>query len=111
MAYFCIKCNSLMPPGTDRCKICGALLDGAVSKQKSLTELGSFVKQPKVISKDEMKAPYLPYEPRPLQLQIISEIRDTLDSGKHIVMESGTGTGKTIISLAAALEHAVPRGK
>jgi len=111
MAYFCNKCNSLMPPGTDRCKICGALLDGTVSKQRSLTELGSFVKQPKVISKDEMKAPYLPYEPRPLQLQIISEIRDTLDSGKHIVMESGTGTGKTIISLAAALEHAVPLGK
>ncbi len=55
--------------------------------------------------------PYMPYRPRGCQAEIIKDIRKTLDEGRHFVMESGTGTGKTVVSLAAALEHAKPRGK
>ena len=56
-------------------------------------------------------APYMPYEPRELQMDIIFDIRKALDEGRHIVIESGTGTGKTIVSLAGGLEHAKRTGK
>lgn len=55
--------------------------------------------------------PFMPYKPRGCQAEIIGDIRRTLDEGRHLVMESGTGTGKTIVSLAGALAHARPRGK
>lgn len=55
--------------------------------------------------------PFMPYVPRGCQDDIIKDITRTLDEGRHIVLESGTGTGKTIVSLAGALEHAKPRGK
>ncbi|MBR4227164.1 MAG: ATP-dependent DNA helicase [Candidatus Methanomethylophilaceae archaeon] len=55
--------------------------------------------------------PYMPYRPRGCQAEMFSDIRRTLDEGRHIVMESGTGTGKTVVSLCAALAHAKPRGK
>ncbi len=110
MAFFCNRCMSLLPPGSERCSCCGAVVDVAESKQKSLTDI--LVKRtPKLMEEVNQDAPYLPYEPRPMQLTIISDIRLALNAGKHIVMESGTGTGKTIISLSAALEHAIPRGK
>ena len=44
-------------------------------------------------------------------MDIISDIRIALDEGRHIIIESGTGTGKTIVSLAAGLEHAKKTGK
>lgn len=66
---------------------------------------------PKLVEPGEARAPFLPYEPRPEQLRIIADIRDALDRGRHIVIESGTGTGKTVVSLAGALEHARPLGK
>ena len=56
-------------------------------------------------------APYMPYKPRELQMDIILDIRKALDEGRHIVIESGTGTGKTIVSLAGGLEHAKRTGK
>ncbi len=34
-----------------------------------------------------------------------------MDEGRHIIIESGTGTGKTIVSLSAGLEHAKKTGK
>ncbi len=55
--------------------------------------------------------PFMPYKPRGCQADIIEDIMRTLDEGRHFVMESGTGTGKTIVSLAGALAHAKPRGK
>ncbi len=55
--------------------------------------------------------PFMPYRPRGCQADIIEDIKRTLDEGRHFVMESGTGTGKTIVSLAGALAHAKPRGK
>ena len=139
MARFCPRCQSLVPPGRSRCINCGCIVDSSSeSKQKNLEEMfgGSlshddeedryedfdlerelekaqeYVSEPpKTVDAEDMKAPYLPYEPRANQLQIINDIRSAMDAGRHIVIESGTGTGKTIVSLAAALEHSIPRGK
>ena len=109
---FCWKCKSLMPPGSSKCRTCGSVLGADnISKQSSLDGIGP--KRTKVeLVKDENKdAPYLPYVPRGCQLDIISDICIALNEGRHIIIESGTGTGKTIVSLAAGLEHAKANGK
>ena len=113
MANFCSRCGSLVFPGSDSCPSCGAYVSGeSRTKQRSLTEIAAQRRPaPRTVSEEDMKAPYLPYEPRPSQLSIISDIREAMDAGRHIVIESGTGTGKTIVSLAAALEHSKPRNK
>ena len=81
------------------------------TNQTSLFEIKEDLPEPEVLAHVNEDAPYLPYAPRSTQLKIIKDIREALDQGRHIVIESGTGTGKTIVSLAAALEHAVPNGK
>ena len=110
--HFCPKCKSLVKAGRDICQFCGTPVDDEYeTPQLSLFEVEEDTPEPQVLAHVNEQAPYLPYEPRSTQLKIISDIRDALDSGKHIVIESGTGTGKTIVSLAAALEHAIPAGK
>ena len=54
---------------------------------------------------------YFPYEPRSTQRDIVSFIDRTVSSGRHAVIESGTGTGKTICSLAGTLPFAKREGK
>lgn len=49
---------------------------------------------------------YFPYSPRPFQEGIISFISDSVSSGRSAVIESGTGTGKTICALAGVLPFA-----
>ena len=110
--HFCPRCHSFVWPGRDTCQKCGASVsDTFETSQKSLFEVAEDTPEPEVLAHVNEDAPYLPYAPRSTQLQIIRDIRESLDNGRHIVIESGTGTGKTIVSLAAALEHAVPRGK
>ena len=113
MVNFCGYCGTLMMPGMDRCPQCRKANEGLQSNQMGLFEMDyKRTSEPKMVEDaSQMKAPYLPYEPREGQLTIISDIRNALDEGKHAVIESGTGTGKTIVSLAAALEHAIPTGK
>ena len=112
MVEFCRYCGTLLFPGADRCTQCYRPNEGLKSNQMGLFEISAKGSEPKLVSdKDHMAAPYLPYEPREGQLEIISDIRDALDQGRHAVIESGTGTGKTIVSLASALEHSIPRGK
>ncbi|MDD7423605.1 MAG: ATP-dependent DNA helicase [Candidatus Methanomethylophilaceae archaeon] len=53
----------------------------------------------------------LPYEPRPGQDRLIRFITDSLESGRHSVVESGTGTGKTVSALAATVPFAKRNGK
>ena len=54
---------------------------------------------------------YFPYEPRATQRDIVAFIDRTVSSGRHAVIESGTGTGKTICSLAGTLPFAKREGK
>lgn len=102
---FCQHCGNLIWPGQQRCGECGWALDGSSGPTVD------FQPAPTVVAQASREAPFLPYAPRAMQLDIIADIRSALDQGRHIVIESGTGTGKTITSLAGALEHARPRGK
>ncbi|MCL2333379.1 MAG: ATP-dependent DNA helicase [Candidatus Methanoplasma sp.] len=107
---FCPNCSSIIFPNQKKCGSCGRAVD-----RSSGIGLDSFLNrsQPekKMVKEENPEAPYLPYEPRPMQLEIITDVRRAIDEGRHIVMESGTGTGKTIVSLAAGLEHAMRTGK
>ncbi|HWG91695.1 MAG TPA: ATP-dependent DNA helicase [Candidatus Thermoplasmatota archaeon] len=53
----------------------------------------------------------LPYAPRPHQRELVGFLQGVLSEGGHGVVESGTGTGKTVSALASALAAALPRGK
>jgi len=100
-----------MPPNSKRCIACGAPINpNDISNQSSLDGIVSKKKPVELIAEENKDAPYLPYKPRGCQMDIISDIRNALDEGRHIIIESGTGTGKTIVSLAAGLEHAKKTG-
>ncbi len=113
---FCPGCKSLLAPGSNRCMRCGRSADGLVtSSQSCLSEAPQQREpaevQPAILEGPMDEAPYMPYAPRGCQMDIITDIRTYLDEGRHVVIESGTGTGKTIVALAASLQHARPRGK
>ncbi len=101
-----------MIPGSERCRKCGReLTEDSESSQSSLMGYTNARQTQKVTYQANKDAPYMPYSPREGQIQIISDIRSALDDHRHIVIESGTGTGKTIVSLAAGLEHSKKAGK
>ncbi len=52
-----------------------------------------------------------PYSPRKFQRDIMEAIGTTFSKRGHMVLESGTGTGKTIVALAPAVEYARKNGK
>ncbi|MEM0449089.1 MAG: ATP-dependent DNA helicase [Methanomassiliicoccales archaeon] len=52
-----------------------------------------------------------PYPPRKHQNEIVACILSSLRDRGHIVMESGTGTGKTVCALSASLEVALAAGR
>ena len=52
-----------------------------------------------------------PYAPREHQPEFIKAVSNVLEKEGHIVLESGTGTGKTICALTAALQVALKQGK
>ncbi len=107
-----MRCKSLMPPGSKRCISCGADINPEwISNQSSLDGIGPKKKTVEYVAEENKEAPFLPYAPRGCQMDIISDIRNALNEGRHIIIESGTGTGKTIVSLAAGLEHAKMTGK
>ena len=119
MGLFCSRCKSLMPPGSVKCRVCGNALNDSESKQSCLTEIrGSDDKKivqgrelPAVVKKEDPSIPFFPYEPRAFQKDIIKDISGAMSSSKHIVIESGTGTGKTICALTGVLQHARAKNK
>ncbi len=113
MGMFCPRCHNLVSPADVRCRSCGATLDKLVESNQSTLVGGMESRPPKapVEIEEVPEAPYMPYKPRGCQMDIIQDMVTALDAGKHFVMESGTGTGKTIISLAAGLDHATRTGK
>ena len=54
---------------------------------------------------------FFPYQPRPHQKDFVDSAVRVLTKGGHLVLESGTGTGKTVCALTGALETALSQGK
>lgn len=52
-----------------------------------------------------------PYKPRQYQQAIMSTIQQTLDQEGHLILESGTGSGKTICTLSKVLSFAYEHQK
>jgi DNA excision repair protein ERCC-2 len=52
-----------------------------------------------------------PYSPRPGQERLVELVSAACEERAHLVLESGTGTGKTVCSLCGALEFCKVRGK
>lgn len=98
MCAFCPVCGTMALPKMDRCMKCGYRFDGSPYTPTEPPK----TKEADIVRNDS--APFLPYAPRPMQLDIIADIKGALMRKRHIVLESGTGTGKTIVSLASSLE-------
>src|SRR4030042_2926222 len=52
-----------------------------------------------------------PYQPRPGQERLMNLVSSACEYRAHLALESGTGTGKTVCVLSAALEFCKSRGK
>ena len=52
-----------------------------------------------------------PYRPREHQSDFVESVDRVMRKGGHVVLESGTGTGKTICALTAAVQTALIQGK
>ena len=52
-----------------------------------------------------------PYTPRKYQTEILNLFRSTLITGGHLILEAGTGSGKTVCALEPALKFAVENKK
>ncbi len=50
-----------------------------------------------------------PYEPRPHQLELACAVRDAVAAGGHLVVESPTGTGKTVCALTGCIAAVLDR--
>jgi len=59
----------------------------------------------------EILMEFFPYTPRPHQQAIVTTISNAFNDRSHLVIESGTGTGKTICVLTAALNYALAHEK
>ena len=53
----------------------------------------------------------LPYEYRPGQLEMAKAVERALDEHRHLIVEAGTGTGKTLAYLLPALRMALETGR
>lgn len=51
------------------------------------------------------------YESRPQQLSMAAAVDDALTTGHHLLVEAGTGIGKSFAYLLPAIEYAVRQGK
>lgn len=51
------------------------------------------------------------YEYRPFQIQMAEAVRNALSQGSHLIVEAGTGTGKTLAYLIPAIDYALESKK
>ncbi len=58
-----------------------------------------------------MASPVFPYAPRPGQETLMQAVASACETRSHTVIESGTGTGKTVCALTACVEQCRGRGK
>src|SRR5205823_39094 len=57
------------------------------------------------------KLPFPHQEPRPGQQRIIEAVRQTMETGGHLIAEAPTGSGKTAAGIYPALAHGLATGK
>ncbi len=101
---FC-ECGCLLDPQSNVCPGCG---EGVRQVRRTSGKMAAPTRK-EPVGEEKVEAerpPFFPYKPRPSQVEIVHAVQDAMDRGKHLVMESGTGTGKTICSLVGALQHA-----
>jgi len=103
--YFCGRCKTLVPPGIGRCPKCGLKQGGAEDERKRAES-----SRPRPRAPRSEGTGTFPYAYRPYQEKFVSDAKDALASKHHIVIESGTGTGKTVCSLVSALDLAKGSG-
>jgi DNA excision repair protein ERCC-2 len=60
---------------------------------------------------NELAKHLFPYEFRPYQIEIVETYTATLGSNSHLVLEAGTGSGKTVCALVPALAYALKNNK
>ncbi|MCX7568697.1 ATP-dependent DNA helicase DinG [Tumebacillus sp. DT12] len=51
------------------------------------------------------------YEERPEQMQMLRAVAEAFDEGKHLIVEAGTGTGKSLAYLIPAVYYAKAKGQ
>jgi ATP-dependent DNA helicase DinG len=65
----------------------------------------------KMLSEDGRVARVLPnYEPRPQQIAMAEAVTDAFTKGHHLLVEAGTGVGKSFAYLIPAIEHVLTAG-
>jgi len=62
-------------------------------------------------AKDRLRSSFLHYEERPEQEAMIHEVYDAFRGGKHLLIEAGTGTGKSLAYLIPALYMSLTEGR
>lgn len=61
--------------------------------------------------KERLKSRFAAYEEREAQEQMIFEVMDAFETGRHLLVEAGTGTGKSLGYLIPALFHGLSSGE
>ena len=51
------------------------------------------------------------FELRPQQVEMASEVEEAFAHGRHLIVEAGTGVGKSFAYLVPAIEQVVSQGK
>ena len=73
---------------------------------RSLPTLHAFFAPGGILSNSE-----LPYEFRPGQLEMAKAVERALEENRHLIVEAGTGTGKTLAYLLPALRNCLATGR
>ena len=127
---FCDRCKSIMAPVGDRlvCRTCGMTRardggpgssgDRGQNKPKFQTRLAATREERQEEVHQEAAPPpnpdttsIFPYVPRPHQMDFVELICKVMESRGNLVVESGTGTGKTVCALSGTVEHALANDK
>ncbi|MHB8633155.1 MAG: ATP-dependent DNA helicase [Thermoplasmatota archaeon] len=53
----------------------------------------------------------LPYPPRPGQREFVADVQEAQENGGHLIVEAGTGTGKTVCALTACCTTTAKDGR
>ncbi len=99
---FC-ECGCLLDPASGVCPGCG---EASRRERRTSARMAAPRTDASDRRKEVERPPLFPYHPRPSQIEIVNAVQSAMDLGKHLIMESGTGTGKTVCSLVGALQHA-----